>query len=144
MDLKISHPPSNPKGADGLIIPSISSSDLNLYIDSCLNIAPLSENKKEQVLGIHSFLVPDTWHMDVERERVKVEVDLPSHHVKNTSSQITEDAHVVDEDEEEDHADLLLDVKPDAKDSSKPKLEPYRCRYDSTCTVAFRSIKVIN
>ena len=144
MDLKISHPPSNPKGADGLIIPSISSSDLNLYIDSCLNIAPLSEKKKEQVLGIHSFLVPDTWHMDVERERVKVEVDLPSHHVKNTSSQITEDAHVVDEDGEEDHADLLLDVKPDAKDSSKPKLEPYRCRYDSTCTVAFRSIKVIN
>ena len=53
----------NPKGSDGLIIPSISSSDFNLYIDSCLNMAPLSANNKEQVLGVHSFLVPDTWHL---------------------------------------------------------------------------------
>ena len=130
-----------PKGSDGLIIPAISSSDFNLYIDSCLNMAPLSANNKEQVLGVHSFLVPDTWHTEVGRERVKVEVDLP----KNTSSQIVEDAQFMDAmDEDDHHVDPLLDMKPDAKDSSKPKLEPYRCRYDSTCTVAFRSVKVIH
>ena len=133
------------KGADGLIIPSISSSDLNLYIDSCLNISPLNENIKEQVMGIHSFLVPDTWHTELgERQRVKVEVDPP----KNTSGQIREgnkNAQDVEElmEEDDDGVDPL-DQKPDAKDSSKAKLEPYRCRYDPTCAVAFRSIKVIN
>ena len=134
-----------PKGSDGLIIPSISSSDFNLYIDSCLNMAPLSANNKEQVLGVHSFLVPDTWHTEVGRERVKVEVDLPGHHVKHTSGQIADAIdQAMDEDEDDHHVDPLLDMKPDAKDSSKPKLEPYRCRYDSTCTVAFRSVKVIH
>ena len=46
-----------------------------MYIDSCLNMAPLSKNNKEQVMGIYSFLVPDTWHTEGNRERVKVEVD---------------------------------------------------------------------
>ena len=137
----------NLKGADGLIIPSISSSDLNLYIDSCLNIAPLSKNNKEQVLRIHSFLVPDTWFTEEERRRVKVEVDPPSQLVKNTSGQIRErnkDDRIEEEEEGDDHGHVPLDQKPDAKDSSKPGLEPYRCRYDSTCFVAFRSIKAIN
>ena len=137
----------NLKEADGLIMPSISSSDLNLYIDSCLNIAPLSKNNKEQVLRIHSFLVPDTWFTEEERRRVKVEVDPPSQLVKNTSGQIRErnkDARIEEEEEGDDHGHVPLDQKPDAKDSSKPKLEPYRCRYDSTCSVAFRSIKAIN
>ena len=106
-------------------------------------MAPLSKNNKEQVLGIHSFLVPDAWHTEGNRERVKVEVDLPGHHVKNTSDQITDDFQAMDEDEDDHHVDPL-DMKPDAKDSSKPKPEPYRCRYDSTCTVAFRSVKVIH
>ena len=96
-------------------------------------------------MGIHSFLVPDTWHTEYERQRVKVEVDPP----KNTSGQIREgnkNAQNVEElmEEDDDIAVDPLDQKPGAKDSSKPKLEPYRCRYDSTCAVAFRSIKVIN
>ena len=116
-----------------------------MYIDSCLTIAPLSASKKEQVLAIHSLLVPDTWQTAEEgRERVKVEVDLPGHQVKNTFSEVPDrDAHIMEEDEEDPHADPLA-MKSDAKDSSKPKMEPYRCRYDSTCGVAFRSIKVIN
>ena len=144
MEIRLNH---NLKGADGLIVPSISSSDLNLYIDSCLNIAPLSENNKEQVLKIHSFLVPDAWYTEEERRRVKVEVDPPVHHVKNTSGQTREwnkDGQVDEEGEEDDHGADPLDQKPDAKDSLKPKLEPYRCRYDSTCAVPFRSIRVIN
>ena len=119
---------------DGLIIPSISAFDLNLYIDSCLNIAPLSKNNKEQVLRIHSLLVPDTWYTEEEPQSLKVEV----------VEEWNKDAEVEEKEEEDDHGADPLDQKPDARDSSEPKLEPYRCRYDSTCSVAFRSIKVIN
>ena len=92
-------------------------------------------------MGIHSFLVPDTWHTEYERQRVKVEVDPP----KNTSGKIRENAQDVEElMEEDDHAVDPLEQKTDAKDSSKPKPDPYRCRYNSNCAVAFRSIKVIN
>ena len=76
-----------------------------------------------------------------------MEVDPPGQHVKNASGQIREwntDSQVVEEEEEYDQAADPLDQKPDARDSLKPKVEPYRCRYDSTCSVAFRSIKVIN
>ena len=122
----------NLKGVDGLIIPSISAFDLNLYIDSCLNIAPLSKNNKDQVLRIHSLLVPDTWYTEEEHQGVKVEV----------VEEWNKDAEVEEKEEEDDHGADPLDQKPDTRDSSEPKLEPYRCRYDSTCSVAFRSIKV--
>ena len=104
-------------------------------------MAPLSSENKDLVLAVHSILVPDTWHPERDTGRVKVEVD---NHGPTLEGSGNVQSMELEEDAGHHHHPDPLDTKPASQDSSKPnKVEPYRCRYDSSCSVAFRSVKVI-
>ena len=104
-------------------------------------MAPLSSENKDLVLAVHSILVPDTWHPERDTGRVKVEVD---NHGPTLEGSGNVQSMELEEDAGHHHHQDPLDTKPASQDSSKPnKVEPYRCRYDSSCSVVFRSVKVI-
>ena len=119
-----------------LCLPTITAHQFTSYLDSCLAVIP--GNRLEEVMVAHKLLVPSRWS-HTQEDYLKVEEGLLNdvNDNRQDDSEGEEEEQKIGDQEDDDTKICPPDIK-----EAKQKIEPFRCRYDPMCSVAFRSTKV--